>query len=154
MNTVIINTDGGCAPNPGAGGWAAILVKGTHEKVVSGGSVDSTNQRMELTAFIEAIKCLNQSCEITLRADSKYVGDGVTKWLNGWVERGWRKANKKPVENVDLWQQVSALLKQGGHTVVFEHVKGHTGDAYNERCDALVRLEREKIISDIGKSEG
>lgn len=136
MKKVNIYTDGACSGNPGPGGWGAILQYGGREKELSGGSADTTNNRMELTAVIEALAALKEPCEVVLCSDSKYVIDAIEKgWLAGWVKRGWKKSNKDPVLNVDLWQRLLPLLEQ--HTVRFVWVRGHTGHPENERCDAL-----------------
>lgn len=136
MKEINIYTDGACSGNPGKGGWGAVLVyKGT-EKEISGGSADTTNNRMELTAVIEALKQLKEVCNVTLTTDSKYVCDAVTKgWVYSWKKNGWRKADKKPALNVDLWEELLPLLEK--HNVTFNWVKGHNGHPYNERCDRL-----------------
>ncbi|MBO5897576.1 MAG: ribonuclease HI [Clostridia bacterium] len=136
MKHVDIYTDGACRGNPGRGGWGAILVYGGVEKELSGGERETTNNRMELTAVISALSALRESCEVTLTSDSKYVIDAVTKgWAVSWRAKGWRKADKSPALNVDLWEQLLALLDQ--HKVTFVWVRGHNGHPYNERCDEL-----------------
>lgn len=136
MKKVEIYTDGACSGNPGKGGWGAILVYNGIEKEISGGSQETTNNRMELTAVIEALKKLKEPCEVTLTTDSKYVCDAVTKgWVYSWQKNGWKKADKKPALNVDLWERLLPLLEK--HSVTFNWVKGHNGHPYNERCDAL-----------------
>ena len=136
MKHVDIYTDGACRGNPGKGGWGAILVYGNTEKELSGGERETTNNRMELTAVISALSALKERCEVTLTSDSKYVIDAVTKgWAVAWKAKGWRKADKSPALNVDLWEQLLALLDQ--HEVSFVWVRGHNGHPYNERCDAL-----------------
>ncbi len=136
MKKVEIYTDGACSGNPGKGGWGAILVYNGTEKEISGGSQETTNNRMELTAVIEALKKLKEPCEVTLTTDSKYVCDAVTKgWVYSWQKNGWKKADKKPALNVDLWERLLPLLEK--HSVTFNWVKGHNGHPYNERCDAL-----------------
>ena len=138
---VTLYTDGACSGNPGPGGWACVLLyKGT-EKELFGGELETTNNRMELTAVIEGLKALKESCSVELYTDSKYVLEGTTKWLQSWEEKGWKKADKKPVLNVDLWQVLSGLLKQ--HEISWHWVKGHAGDAYNERVDALAVQQRD-----------
>ena len=138
---VTLYTDGACSGNPGPGGWACVLLyKGT-EKELFGGELETTNNRMELTAVIEGLKALKESCSVELYTDSKYVLEGATKWLQSWEEKGWKKADKKPVLNVDLWQVLSGLLKQ--HEISWHWVKGHAGDAYNERVDALAVQQRD-----------
>ena len=141
IKKVTLYTDGACSGNPGAGGWACILVYKELEKELSGGEAETTNNRMELTAVIEGLKALKESCEVDLYTDSKYVLEGATKWLVGWQEKGWKRADKKPVLNVDLWQCVSDLLSQ--HQINWHWVKGHAGDLYNERVDALAVQQRD-----------
>lgn len=145
MKKVEIYTDGACSGNPGKGGWAAVLVyKGT-EKEISGGEKETTNNRMELTAVIEALKCLKEPCNVTLTTDSKYVCDAINKrWVFSWKKNGWKKADKKPALNVDLWEQLLDILAK--HNVEFVWVKGHNGHKYNERCDELAVGEYNKII--------
>ena len=136
MKHVDIYTDGACKFNPGPGGYAAILVYNGREKEVSGGEVSTTNNRMELLAAINGLKMLKESCEVTLYSDSKYLIDSVEKgWVYSWQKNGWRKADKSPALNPDLWQELLELLES--HTVSFVWVKGHNGHEYNERCDRL-----------------
>ncbi len=136
MKQVEIFTDGACSGNPGKGGWGAVLRYQGAEKELCGGAMETTNNRMELTAVIEALFALKEPCDVTLTTDSKYVVDAVEKgWVYGWQRNGWRKADKKPALNVDLWEQLLPLLKK--HTVTFVWVKGHAGHPENERCDAL-----------------
>ena len=136
MKQVEIYTDGACRGNPGRGGWGAILVFRGVEKELSGGEVETTNNRMELTAAIAALSALREPCRVTLTSDSKYMIDAITKgWAESWRAKGWRKADKSPALNVDLWEQLLALLKI--HDVTFVWVKGHDGHPYNERCDKL-----------------
>jgi ribonuclease HI len=132
---VVIYTDGACKGNPGPGGWGAWLVSGGHEKELCGGETSTTNNRMELTAVIEALASLKRSCRITLYTDSNYVKDGIGSWIHGWKRRGWKTADNKPVKNVDLWQRLDALAAL--HQVDWRWVKGHAGDPGNERADAL-----------------
>ena len=133
---VEIFTDGACSGNPGPGGWGAVLRFGGREKELFGGEVDTTNNRMELTAVIEALLALKEPCKVTLTTDSKYVCDAVLKdWVYSWQKNGWRKADKKPALNVDLWERLLPLLET--HEVEFCWVKGHAGHPENERCDAL-----------------
>lgn len=144
MKHVDIYTDGACSGNPGKGGWAAILVYKSIEKEISGAEDKTTNNRMELTAVIEALKCLKEPCDVTLTSDSKYVCDPINKgWINYWQMSGWRKADKKPVLNVDLWQQLTTFLNE--HNVQFVWVEGHTGHPYNERCDKMAVNEYKKL---------
>ena len=136
MKHVDIYTDGACRGNPGKGGWGAILVYGGREKELSGGEAETTNNRMELSAVIAALSALKEPCDITLTSDSKYVVDAVTKgWVQSWQKNGWRKADKSPALNVDLWEQLLPLLQL--HQVQFVWVRGHNGHPYNERCDVL-----------------
>ena len=133
---VEIFTDGACSGNPGPGGWGAILRYGTAEKEMSGGERETTNNRMELTAVIKALSALKEPCVVRLVTDSKYVADGIDKgWAVSWKKNGWRKADKKPALNVDLWEELLTLIDK--HTVNIEWVKGHDGHPENERCDAL-----------------
>ena len=143
MKEVEIYTDGSCKKNPGPGGWAAILVYGGAEKELCGGEADTTNNRMELTAVIRALEALKEPCRVTLTTDSKYVSDGITKgWAASWKARGWKKADKSPALNPDLWDRLLALC--GEHEVKFVWVKGHAGHPYNERCDTLAQSEADK----------
>ena len=143
MKNVTIYTDGSCSGNPGPGGWGAILKYGEHEKELSGGAQETTNNRMELTAVIEALKLLKEPCEVELWSDSKYVVDAVDKgWVYGWQKKGWRKADNKPALNVDLWEILLLLLKT--HDVRWHWVKGHAENEYNNRCDALAVAESRK----------
>lgn len=140
---VRIYTDGGCEPNPGQGGWAAILLYGNHEKEIYGAEPNTTNNRMELRAAIEALKQLKRPCRVVLYTDSEYLKKGITEWLPRWRARGWRRADNSPVLNRDLWETLDALLKQ--HEIQWEWVRAHAGDTYNERCDELVRRAREEF---------
>ena len=135
MKTVEIFTDGACKGNPGPGGWGALLRVGRHEKELSGGERETTNNRMELTAAIRALEALIEPCVVVLHSDSKYVLDGITKWVHGWQKNGWKNASKQPVRNADLWHELIAAAKQ--HEVDWVWVKGHAGHAENERVDAL-----------------
>ena len=136
MKHVDIYTDGACRGNPGPGGWGAILVYAGREKELSGGEPHTTNNRMELCGVIAALSARKEPCEVTLTTDSKYVSDAVINgWAKGWRARGWKKADKSPALNPDLWEQLLQLLDQ--HQVTFVWVKGHAGHPYNERCDQL-----------------
>ena len=136
MKKIEIYTDGACSGNPGKGGWGAVLVYKDKEKEISGGEAQTTNNRMELTAVIEALAALKEPCEVTLTTDSKYVCDAINKgWVFSWKNNNWKKADKKPALNVDLWEKLLSLLEE--HKVEFVWVKGHNGHKYNERCDAL-----------------
>ncbi len=144
MKKVEIYTDGSCKKNPGPGGWGAVLVYRGKELELSGGQADTTNNRMELTAVIEALKRLREPCQVTLTTDSKYVSDGISKgWAVSWRARGWKKADKSPALNPDLWGTLLDLCEK--HSVDFIWVKGHAGHPYNERCDALAQEEARKI---------
>ena len=135
MKQMEIYTDGACSGNPGPGGWGALLRYGDHEKELSGGEAETTNNRMEMQAVISALESLKEPCTINLYTDSKYVIQGMTEWLEGWKRKGWKTASKKPVKNVDLWQTLEALTSQ--HHITWHWVKGHAGHAENERVDAL-----------------
>ncbi|MDE5737151.1 MAG: ribonuclease HI [Oscillospiraceae bacterium] len=137
---VEIFTDGACSGNPGAGGWGAVLRYGEHEKELSGGEANTTNNRMELTAVIQALKALKIPCAVKLTTDSKYIVDSVTKkWVYSWKKRNWLKSDGKQALNIDLWEQLLPLLAQ--HEVSFIWVKGHAGHPENERCDRLAVAE-------------
>ncbi len=136
MKQVYIFTDGACSGNPGPGGWGAILRYNTTEKELSGGEKETTNNRMELTACIEALTLLKEPCEVTLTTDSQYVVNGITKgWAASWRKNGWKKADKKPALNSDLWELLLNLCER--HRVTFNWIKGHAGHEENERCDRL-----------------
>ena len=136
MKHIQIYTDGACSGNPGPGGYGAILVYNGVEKELSGGDKNTTNNRMELSAVIKALEALKEPCDVTLTSDSKYLTDAVNKgWLKSWKARGWKKADKSPVLNVELWQRIYGLLDI--HNVTFVWVQGHAGHPYNERCDVL-----------------
>ena len=144
MKNIEIYTDGACSGNPGKGGWGAVLVYKNTEKEISGYEKETTNNRMELTAVIMALKALKEPCNVKLTTDSKYVCDAVNKgWVYSWKSRGWKKADKKPALNVDLWEQLLELLSI--HNVEFNWDKGHNGHKYNERCDELAVSEYNKI---------
>jgi ribonuclease HI len=134
---VVIYTDGACKGNPGPGGWGAMLTSGDTVKELFGGEMGTTNNRMEMTAVIEALAALKRPCRVTLYLDSEYVRKGITEWISGWKARGWRTAAKQPVKNVDLWQKLDNLISSSGHTIEWRWVKGHAGDPGNERADAL-----------------
>lgn len=144
MKTVTVYTDGACSGNPGPGGWGSVLRYGNSEKVISGGENPTTNNRMELTAVIEALKALKEPCIVELYSDSRYVIDGLQKgWAVSWRKNNWRKADKKPALNPDLWAQLLDLCEK--HEMHYHWVKGHADNEYNERCDALAVAEREKF---------
>jgi len=134
---VSIHTDGACSGNPGPGGWGAILRWAGHERELSGAEPHTTNNRMELTAAIEALEALKRPCTIDLHTDSQYLRQGITQWIHGWKRNGWRTADKKPVKNADLWQRLDAAIAR--HDVRWHWVRGHAGDALNERADELAR---------------
>lgn len=143
-HNVVIYTDGGCAPtNPGPGGWAAILIKGTHQKELKGGEPYTTNNRMELMAAISALEALTKACVVDIHTDSQYVRDGITKYISNWKRNGWRTAAKEPVKNQDLWQRLEAARDR--HTVRWHWIKGHSGDQFNDRADELVREARDAL---------
>ena len=136
LKKVEIFTDGACSGNPGPGGWGVVLRFGEHEKELSGGERETTNNRMELTAAIMGLSALKEPCNVRLVTDSKYVADGITKgWAESWKKNGWRKADKKPALNTDLWERLLELIHT--HEVTIEWVKGHAGHPENERCDRL-----------------
>jgi ribonuclease HI len=134
---VSIWTDGACSGNPGPGGWGAVLRYGAHEKDLKGGERHTTNNRMELTAAIQALESLTRSCAVSLHTDSQYLRNGVTAWLDGWKRNGWRTAEKKPVKNEDLWRRLDAAAAR--HEVKWLWTRGHAGDEFNERADKLAR---------------
>ena len=135
MSEVVVYTDGACRGNPGPGGWGVWLKSGEHEKEMFGGEALTTNNRMELTAPIEALVSLKRPCKVTIYTDSQYVRQGITTWIHGWKARGWLTADKKPVKNVELWQRLDML--NASHDVTWRWVKGHSGDPGNERADRL-----------------
>jgi ribonuclease HI len=135
LSKVEIATDGACKGNPGPGGWGAVIRSGGREKELSGGEVLTTNNRMELTAVIEALNALKRPCAVTLSTDSRYVMDGLTKWIHGWRKNGWKTAAKQPVKNADLWQALVEATAR--HRIAWEWVKGHAGHPDNERADKL-----------------
>jgi ribonuclease HI len=138
-----IFTDGACKGNPGPGGWGAVIRYGKHEKEISGGDADTTNNRMELSATIQALKILIEPCEVKLHTDSRYVIDGITKWIHGWQRNGWKNASKKPVSNIDLWHDLIEATAR--HQVEWIWVKGHNGHPENERADQLASDAAEAI---------
>ena len=145
MKKVNMYTDGACKGNPGAGGYGCILVFGEREKVISGGEKSTTNNRMELSAVIAGLSALKEPCEVTITSDSKYVVSAIEEgWLSSWIKNGWKKSDKKPVLNVDLWQKY--LEVSAAHKIKYVWVRGHNGHEYNERCDALAVLEAEKFL--------
>ncbi|HKR16983.1 ribonuclease HI [Rhizorhapis sp.] len=135
LSSVEIFTDGACKGNPGPGGWGAVIRYGKHEKELSGGESNTTNNRMELMAAIEALNALTRPCQVILSTDSNYVKDGITKWIFGWQKNGWKTADRKPVKNADLWQALLAAVRR--HQVEWRWVRGHAGHPENERADQL-----------------
>lgn len=135
--TIIIFTDGACSGNPGPGGWGAILISGAHRKELSGGELQTTNNRMELMAAIEALEALRRPSKVELHTDSAYVKNGISNWIHGWKRNGWRTADKKPVKNAELWQRLDAARNR--HDITWFWVKGHNGHVENERADELAR---------------
>ncbi len=140
---VVITTDGACKGNPGPGGWGAVLRSGATQREMSGGEAATTNNRMELTAAIEALNALKRPCDVTLRTDSTYVRDGITRWVHGWRRNGWRTAARKPVKNAELWQALIAACER--HRIDWQWVKGHAGDPDNERADRLACAAAEGV---------
>ena len=145
MKTVTLYTDGACSGNPGPGGWGAILMYGDAKKELSGGEPNTTNNRMELTAVIRGLEALKEPCVVELHSDSKYVIDALDKgWAIGWRAKGWKKADKKPALNPDLWGRLLDLCEE--HTIEYVWVKGHAGHPYNERCDSMAQEESAKYV--------
>jgi len=149
-NIIYLYTDGACSGNPGPGGWGAILLYGKHEKELSGGEAETTNNRMELLGIITGLEALVEPCIVEVYTDSQYVVNAVEKrWVYGWRAKGWVKSNKEPAKNPDLWQRLLALI-EGRHKVSFHWVKGHADNAYNNRCDELAVAESRKFKSQGG----
>jgi len=145
LKRLTIHTDGGCHGNPGPGGWAAVLTYGKFTRALSGVAPETTNNRMELTAAIEALKALKEPCAVEFYTDSQYLRHGITLWIEGWKQNGWRTKSKEPVKNEDLWRALDQL--RASHKIDWRWVKGHAGHAENERCDrlateAIARLRR------------
>jgi len=153
MRKVTIYTDGACSGNPGPGGWAAILLYGQHRRELSGGEAETTNNRMELTAVISALECLKEPCEVDLWSDSRYVVDALSRgWARGWRERGWRRADRKPTLNPELWDRLLTLSET--HVIHSHWVKGHAENEFNQRCDTLAVAESRKFaVPAAGKQE-
>ncbi len=143
MKQVRAFTDGACSGNPGPGGWGAVLQFGDHERELRGGAADTTNNRMELTAAIEALRALRESCRVSLTTDSTYVKDGITQWLANWKRNDWKTAAKKPVKNQDLWQALDH--ESSRHEIDWCWVKGHSGHPENERADRLANLGMDEV---------
>ena len=148
MKHVYIYTDGSCKCNPGPGGWCAILVYNGVEKVISGGASETTNNRMELTAIIEALRALKEQCRVTLTSDSKYALDALQNgWAVSWRSKGWRKADKSQALNPDLWEELLSLVEK--HEIEYVWVEGHAGHEYNERCDERAQAEAAKHCNEL-----
>ena len=144
MKEVYIYTDGSCRSNPGPGGWGAVLVYGRHERAMSGGESGTTNNRMELTAAIMALRALKEPCVVHLCSDSKYLIDGLEKgWARSWRDHGWKKPDRSTALNTDLWEELLCL--EDVHRIDYEWIKGHSGHPYNERCDAMAQEEADRI---------
>ncbi|MBC7455121.1 MAG: ribonuclease HI [Massilia sp.] len=143
MSKVEIFTDGACKGNPGTGGWGALLVVEGHEKEICGGELNTTNNRMELRAVIEALTMLTRPCEVVLHTDSQYVQKGISEWIHGWKKRGWKTAAREPVKNEDLWKALDAV--QATHKVDWRWVRGHSGHPGNERADVLANRGVETV---------
>ena len=142
---VVIHTDGACSGNPGPGGWGAILEAGSHRKEIKGGETETTNNRMEMTAAIEALEALKGPSDVDLFTDSSYLRGGITNWIKGWKKNGWRPAARKPVKNVELWQRLEQAEER--HTVRWHWLKGHVGHDENERADELAREGMEPFLT-------
>jgi ribonuclease HI len=151
MKAIIIYTDGGCKGNPGPGGWGAVIRSGDSVREISGGELVTTNNRMEMRAAIESLATLDSPSEVCLYTDSQYLKNGITQWISGWKRKGWVTAAKEPVKNVDLWQQLDQLVAQ--HRVTWKWVKGHAGNADNERCDGLANREIAKLKQHHSRAE-
>jgi ribonuclease HI len=151
MNSVVIYTDGGCEGNPGPGGWGAVVRDGEVVREISGGEIATTNNRMELMAAIAALTSLAERREVCVFTDSQYVKNGISLWISGWKRKGWLTAAKEPVKNVDLWKQLDAAVAQ--HRVTWKWVKGHAGNADNERCDGLAQREIAKLKQQHSRGE-
>jgi len=146
--TIEIWTDGACRGNPGPGGWGALMRSGTHQRELYGGALDTTNNRMELTAVIEALAALKRPSQVVVHTDSQYVRLGITQWLAQWEKRGWKTADRKPVKNVDLWQRLAELA--AGHRIDWRWVPGHAGIEGNERADALANRGIDQVLAGAG----
>jgi ribonuclease HI len=135
MKHISIYTDGACSGNPGKGGWGAVLIYGHNQKEISGYEPQTTNNRMELIAIIKALESLKEKCKIDLYVDSKYAKDGISTWIKNWKQNGWRSANKQPIKNQDLWQELDSLCQN--HEIAWHFVKGHSNDKFNDKADLL-----------------
>jgi ribonuclease HI len=144
MKKVVLYTDGACSGNPGPGGYGAVLIYGGVEKEIFGGEKSTTNNKMEMMAVIKGLEALKEPCEVEVYSDSAYIVNAIEQgWIESWKKNGWRKADKKPVKNVDLWEKLLELMDK--HKVIFNKVKGHADDEYNNRCDRIAVREREKF---------
>ena len=152
MREVQAFTDGACRGNPGPGGWGVVLRAGEREKELCGGELGTTNNRMELTAAIEALRALKQPCRVALYTDSKYVRSGITDWVHAWRARGWRTADRKPVKNQDLWEALATLAER--HEVEWHWVRGHSGHPEIARADALANLGLEEVLARMSRGAG
>ena len=150
MKEVVIYTDGACRGNPGPGGWGVWLSFGEHSRELYGGHVETTNNRMELTAAIKGLQALNQDCHVKLYTDSEYLRKGITEWIHNWKKRGWKTAAKKPVKNADLWQELDEEV--ASHHIEWHWVKGHAGDPGNEKADELANRGIDEQPADAGDS--
>jgi ribonuclease HI len=148
LKQVIIFTDGACRGNPGPGGWGALLRYGTTEKTLFGGEPDTTNNRMELMAAIMALEALKAPCQVVLTTDSRYVMDGITKWMANWKKRGWKTASRQLVKNADLWRRLDAACEK--HTIEWQWVKGHSGHPENDKADALANRGIDELLQKKG----
>jgi ribonuclease HI len=142
---VVIHTDGACSGNPGPGGWGAVLHYGSNEKELWGGELETTNNRMELMAAIQALEALKRPCRVELHTDSKYVQQGIREWIHSWKARGWKTADKKPVKNEDLWRRLDQARAR--HDVDWRWIKGHAGHVHNERADELARQGLAEVVA-------
>ena len=144
MKKVVLYTDGACSGNPGPGGYGAVLIYGGVEKEIFGGEKSTTNNKIEMMAVIKGLEALKEPCEVEVYSDSAYIVNAIEQgWIESWKKNGWRKADKKPVKNVDLWERLLELMEK--HSVTFNKVKGHADDEYNNRCDRIAVREREKF---------
>lgn len=150
MSEVTIYTDGACRGNPGPGGWGALLLSGGRERTLKGAERETTNNRMELTAAVQALNALTRSCDVALYTDSEYLRRGISEWLPGWKTRGWKTADKKPVKNVDLWQVLDQAAAR--HSVAWHWVRGHAGDPGNERADRLANEAIDDMLNKTGST--
>ena len=146
MNKVEIFTDGACRGNPGPGGWGALLRYNSTEKELSGAEAETTNNRMEMSAVIGALETLTRPCKVSITTDSKYVMQGITEWIENWKKRGWKTASRKPVKNVDLWQNLDELVQK--HEISWHWVKGHSGHIENERVDEIANQAIDAMLSE------